>query len=219
MLKLLKTMRKSLSRILMLAVIAVSMTCCNSPESKIESMVEELVKNYLYVPDSYDPIDIRIDSAFTPYDDPEFRQFIVKASKKLEEKNRDLEYCEMEIESDESSMELWEDDWYSRRYYNNAKEDYAEHTAEKEEIVNEINDIKSEIKERMSVSPKFIGYKALHSYRAESNAGYTSIGTVVCIFDKDVTGIVAAYDTEDADYVAFTDFLEKINDGEIDLGI
>lgn len=219
MLKLLRIMRKPLNRIFMLAVIAVSMTCCNSPESKIESMVEELVKNYLYVPDSYDPIDIRIDSAFTPYDDPEFRQFIVKASKKLEEKNRDLEYCEMEIESDESSMELWEDDWYSRRYYNNAKEDYAEHTAEKKEIVKEINNIKSEIKERMSVSPKFIGYKALHSYRAETNAGYTSIGTVVCLIDKDVTSMVAAYDTEDDDYVAFIDFVGKINDGEIDLGI
>lgn len=59
----------------------------------------------------------------------------------------------------------------------------------------------------------------LHSYRAETNAGYTSIGTVVCLIDKDVTSMVAAYDTEDDDYVAFIDFVEKINDGEIDLGI
>lgn len=213
-----KTMKKPIVVTTLIVLSALFVCCSKSPEEKIEIMIGELVKNNLYIPESYDPVQTRVDSAFAPYDDPEFREFIVKSSKKLDEAYTELKSCEFDIESAVSSMETWEDFWYdSHRLYNKAKKEYAENVALKSEIEKEITEIKSEIKDWIETEPKFIGYKAAHSYRAETNAGYTLFGGIVCLFDKECTQIIAAYDVEDDDYTTFIDFMERIDDGEIDL--
>ena len=211
-----KTMKKPVYAMILIALSAFLVCCSKSPEKKVEAMIGDFVKNNLYIPDSYDPVQTRVDSAFAPYDDPEFREFIVKSSKKLDEAYSDLRSCEFEIESAESSMEMWEDYWYdSHKLYNKAKKEYAESTARKSEIEIEIKEIKSDIREWIEIEPEFIGYKAAHSYRAETNAGYTVFGGIVCLFDKECTQIIAAYDVEDSDYTSFIDFMERIEDDEI----
>ena len=117
-----KTMKKPVYAMILIALSAFLVCCSKSPEKKVEAMIGDFVKNNLYIPDSYDPVQTRVDSAFAPYDDPEFREFIVKSSKKLDEAYSDLRSCEFEIESAESSMEMWEDYWYdSHKLYNKAK--------------------------------------------------------------------------------------------------
>ncbi len=47
-----------------LAVAAIS--CDVSKEAKIKTLVGEYVQNHLLIPDSYDPVEFMVDSAFTP---------------------------------------------------------------------------------------------------------------------------------------------------------
>ena len=64
---------KKLLLAIMVAVLAAAATSCDvSKEAKIKTLVGEYVQNHLFIPDSYDPVEFMIDSAFTPRLDPEF---------------------------------------------------------------------------------------------------------------------------------------------------
>lgn len=55
-------MRKMQILSCVLALILVS--CISSKEEKAEKLIRETLKDYLYNPDSYDPISTRVDSMF-----------------------------------------------------------------------------------------------------------------------------------------------------------
>ena len=216
---------KKLFLVIAVAVLAVAATSCDvSKEAKIKTLVGEYVQNLLYIPDSYDPVEFVIDSAFTPRGDPEFWEFMMDAREDFESAQSDLRSCEYDIESAERSMSYYDDmryygglSSYERRAYNRAKEELAEHQARKSEIEEKIKSIKSEIKEWRNVEPEFIGYIAIHSYRAKNNMGNVLMGGLICFIDKEMTRVVAAYDTESMEIKELTNFMEQINDGDIDL--
>ena len=216
---------KKLLLAIMVAVLAAAATSCDvSKEAKIKTLVGEYVQNHLFIPDSYDPVEFMIDSAFTPRLDPEFWEFMMDAREDLESAQSELSSCEFDIESAERNMSYYEDmryygglSSYERRAYNRAKDELAEHKAEKAEIEEEIRDIKSEIKDWMNVDSEFIGYIAIHSYRAKNNMGNVLMGSMICFIDKDMTHVVTAYDPESMEFKRLTNFMEQINDGDIDL--
>ena len=57
-------------------VICIVSSCSKSPEEKIKDLVSVEIKKNLYIPDSYDLADIKVDSAFIPLDSPELFEYI-----------------------------------------------------------------------------------------------------------------------------------------------
>ncbi|MBO7115883.1 MAG: hypothetical protein J6V87_02410 [Prevotella sp.] len=55
-------MKKVLYLILVLIVLA---ACSQSPEQKAEVLIKDSLKKSLYKPDTYKPVDTKVDSAFT----------------------------------------------------------------------------------------------------------------------------------------------------------
>lgn len=56
-----------------LALVAIVVVACGqSQEQKAESLIKEELKKSLYKPETYKPIETKVDSAFAPYDDPAF---------------------------------------------------------------------------------------------------------------------------------------------------
>ena len=49
-------------------------SCSKSPGQKARELAGEEIKRHLYFPESYDPADVKIDSAFAPYDSAEFME-------------------------------------------------------------------------------------------------------------------------------------------------
>lgn len=47
-------------------------SCAHSPEEKANALIEASLKKSLYHPETYDPAETLVDSAFTPFDDPVF---------------------------------------------------------------------------------------------------------------------------------------------------
>ena len=47
-------------------------SCSKSLEDKANTLIEEDIKKTLYHPETYDPAETQVDSAFTPFDDPVF---------------------------------------------------------------------------------------------------------------------------------------------------
>ena len=50
----------------------VMVSCSKSKEQKAEALVKESVKKVLFKPETYKPVETKVDSAFAPYDDPGF---------------------------------------------------------------------------------------------------------------------------------------------------
>lgn len=56
-------------------------SCSKSLEDKANTLIEEDIKKTLYHPETYDPAETQVDSAFTPFDDPVFYEKTIQLCK------------------------------------------------------------------------------------------------------------------------------------------
>ncbi len=176
-------------------------SCSLSPETKANHLIKKAMKMSLYQADTYDPVSTQLDSAFTPFDDPAFYDKTLKIYKLGES----IEKYKREMKSAQSTMSIYDNIYassYGRNEYREAKMEYDELAAKKTKAENKVKQYAAELKTAMEKKPQFIGFKATHSYRADNNAGQTMFGETVFLFDKDITQIVKAYNSEESDYKA-----------------
>lgn len=203
-------MKKILSFV---AVVITAVSCSPSLESKAELLIQKNVKNSLYVPDSYDPVSTTaLDSAFTPLDAPEFYEKtlqIFKLGMEIDEYNRKIAYKQ-------SSMALYKSlpypNAYNKTQYNEAKAEYERCMEIKRKAEAKVMKIIEELRELASQEPKFIGYKATHRYRAQTNEGTTVFGETLFLFDEKIEKTLATYDVESEEYNAVQLFYSKMMD-------
>lgn len=109
-----------------LALVAIVVVGCGqSQEQKAESLIKEELKKSLYKPETYKPIETKVDSAFAPYDDPAFFKELAELGKM----NSEYEELESKAKHAKSSMSIWSGPYmsaYSRNEYQDAKADYEE---------------------------------------------------------------------------------------------
>ena len=148
----------------MLATILLA-ACHNSPIDKANKLIMEEVPKTLYIPNSYDPVETQLDSAFAPYDDPDF---CIKTAE-LQEKEEELQLHKKEAKLAKSIMSIYSDSYsdYSRNQYQEQKAEYEEANKKIKETEKDIQEISTYLNQREQEQPKFIGYKAYHRYRAK----------------------------------------------------
>lgn len=167
-----------------------------------------MLKN-LYHPDTYAPSSTQLDSAYTPYDDPTFYQATLKLAKLAIA----LEKYDNEMSSEKRSMALWSDPYqsaYGRANYQEAKKKYDIAQEKFEKAKGEAKTLGQELAALRNKKKSFIGFKAVHGYRANNNAGQTMGGNMLFIFDKDLTKVIAAYDMDKEDYQAVEYFYKEM---------
>ena len=115
-----------MKKFLVLSALVVT-SCTLSNEEKAEKLVKETLKDYLYHPDSYEPISTRIDSMFI---DVTTIEPIMEISDEIKDLISKINRCERKIESAESSMDIWAPDGYSSQFsrgeYSRAKKEKKE---------------------------------------------------------------------------------------------
>lgn len=174
-------------------------SCGTSPEDKANALIEEDIKKVLYHPDTYDPVETEVDSAFTPFDDPVFYEKIVE----LCQLGDQVEEYKKEMKRAESSMSIWSGPYqtaYGKTQYQQAKDEYDENAENKQEAETKAMRLADELKTMFDKERQFIGFKARHRYRANNNAGQTLFGEKMYLLDKDMSRIVASYDTDSKEY-------------------
>lgn len=194
-------------------VIAVFASCNNSPESKANDLIKEEMKKTLYHVESYDPVETIVDSAFSPKDDPE----LIGLLRDLSELSRDLENYESKAKRAKSSMAIWSGPYqseYDRVQYNEKKDEYDEASAKADKIKEKGRKLYANIYSKLKAQPKFIGFKAIHRYRAQNNAGQTVFGNTAFIIDDKFEKVLFSCEEEDYKQIqeAFNLFLEGFND-------
>ncbi len=191
-------MRKVLLGVL-LATLCVS--CSKSLEEKANALIADDIKKVLYHPETYDPAETQVDSAFTPFDDPAFYEKTVQLCKL----GMSIDECDRKMKHAKSSMSIWSGPYQSafgRNEYQEAKDEYDENARNKKNAEIKVQKLANELKIMLDKEQRFIGFKARHRYRADNNAGQTIFGEMKYLFDKDLRKIVATYDMDDDEYKA-----------------
>lgn len=189
-------MRKIILGALLVTLFA---SCSKSLEDKANTLIEEDIKKTLYHPETYDPAETRIDSAFTPFDDPAFYEKTIQLCKL----GMYIDEYDRKMKSAKSSMSIWSGPYqsaYGRNEYQEAKDEYDENVQNKKNAEKKAKKLANELKTMLDKEQLFIGFKARHRFRANNNAGQIIFGEMKYLFDKDMNKIIASYDMDDDEY-------------------
>ena len=203
-----------MKKIFYFALLAIVMVACGqSQEQKAEYLIKESLKKSLYKPETYKPVETKLDSAFAPYDDPAFFEELAELGKM----NSEYEELESKAKHAKSSMAIWSGPYmsaYGRNEYQEAKSDYEEANAKLEKLKTKGRKQFEKIANMLQVSNKFIGYKAVHNYRADNNAGNTLIGNTIFFIDKNFEEITYSMEVDEYNQVqeAISSFKEQIEE-------
>ena len=170
--------------------------CSQSQEQKAEALIKESLKKSLYKPDTYLPVETKVDSAFAPYDDPAFFEELAELGKM----NSEYEVLEEKAKRAKSSMAIWIGPYqtaYGRNEYQEAKEEYDEANAQIDMLKTKGEKQYQKLLSMLQGERKFIGFKALHNYRADNNAGNTLIGNTIFFIDENFTEVQYSMEAEE----------------------
>ena len=184
-------MKKAIVTLSLCAVALFIASCTPSKEEKAEKLVKETLKDYLYHPDSYEPISTRVDSMFI---DVTTIEPIMKISGEISNLISKIDKCKMDIESAESSMNIYAPDGYSSRF---TRGEYARAKKEKENAQSDLNKYAKKLsgkvaslKENVAKYHKgeFTGWAVSHRFRSLNGAGSLTIpGEMIFFCDKEFT--------------------------------
>ncbi|ELX67900.1 hypothetical protein [Prevotella nigrescens] len=190
-------MKKVIGFILCLMVLG---ACSRTQEEKANLLIKEDIQKVLVKPDTYEPIETKLDSAFAPYETPEFMENTLKCVQLF---MKIKEYKE-KIKVAKSMMTIYEDNLgfpYFKNEYNEYKAEYKEATNKRNEIEKRLKRSGRKLKELVNAKREFIGYKTMHHYRADNNAGNTVLGTGFYLFDKDINTILISFSEEEIELI------------------
>ena len=205
-----------MKRILYFALFAVILTACGqSQEQKAEALIKESLKKTLYKPETYKPVETKVDSAFAPNDDPALYHELAI----LGEMNSQYEDLEDKAKHAKSSMSLWEGPYLSsfeKNEYKEAKAEYDDANAEIEKLKKKGRKQYEKVANMLQTERSFIGFKAFHNYRADNNAGNTLIGNSVFFIDKEFKEITFGLELEDYNQIqeSIRQFMEQMEEEE-----
>ena len=176
-------------RFVLLALIMAS--CTLSKEEKAERLIKKTLKDYLYHPDSYEPISTRVDSMFI---DVTTIEPIMEISNEIKDLTSKINRCKSEIESAESSMDIWAPNGYSSQY---SRGEYARAKREKEEAKSDLDKYTKKLSEQLASlkenvakyhKGKFTGWAVSHRFRSLNGAGSMTIpGEMIFFCDDEFT--------------------------------
>lgn len=178
-------MKKLFNLILVVILMA---ACSPTPEQKVEKLVQENVKKTLLKPDTYDPIETKVDSAFSPFDDIDLLREVARYEEMLSK----YQELEEDFKQAKSRMAIYDDsfrDIFFKNQYQEVKETYEETKEKYEKMAEALQQEYDLIVSKTKGERKFVGYKALHSFRANSNDGNTVINEIVFVTDVNADNI------------------------------
>ena len=171
-------MKKAIVTLSLCAVALIMASCTLSNDEKAEKLVKETLKDYLYHPDSYEPISTRVDSMFI---DVTTIEPIMKISGEISDLISKIDKCEMDIESAETSMNIYAPDGYSSQFtrgeYARAKKEKEEAQSDLDKYTKKLSGEIASLKENVAKYHKgeFTGWAVSHRFRSLNGAGSMTI--------------------------------------------
>lgn len=205
---------KSLGLILLAAL---TLSSCQSKQKKAEKVAAKIVKENLYIPESYDPVSTQIDSAFnTPYFDARIREIVNEISTteyEVSKKKIDLDAAERSINlrkrlsSNGRGLNIYDSQDIEAAQYR-----YSTLNNEMIDLRTKIISLKREFGTIVNSYDyhEFIGWGIHHKYRAKTQSGIVDFGECVIIVGKDFKTTIRLVDMNDAMENRFSEKYAKL---------
>lgn len=208
---------KNVVTLLFCVAILVVTSCTLSNEEKAERLVKKTLKDYLYHPDSYEPLLTKVDSMFI---DVTTIEPIMEISKEMKDLMYKINRCKEKIESAESDMDIWAPDGYSSRY---SRGEYARAKKEKEEAKSDLDKCNKKFSEQFTSlkenvakfhKGEFTGWIVSHRFRSLNGIGSMAIpGEMIFFCDKEFTTCLG-YSVDE--FESFTKVLKVVGEATSD---
>ena len=192
-----------------LIVILISLlclSCSKTKEEKIQEIVNNSIKNDLFFPDSYDPIEVYIDSVFDNMLSPENIEMahrIIRIDNEIKALNDDIEYKMVVL-----------DNYYNSSFYKHeiaqSKSKIQEFENKRTEKENQLMQLFNSFQEQYWQRRVFTGYCATQKFRAKNNDNQICIGQYAVYIDTEATKSIAYYDLSSKQLVAYNNIIELI---------
>lgn len=191
---------------LLLSIFFILTSCGKSNEERINDLIAEATKASLYIPESYDPVSTQCDTLYRDIINPaniDKSAKIMSLIHSIQSTQREMEYCVRQRDFlSGKSAELYND--------------YAKRVISGEETIDglkaQANKLFAELQKDFYNDRGFYGFIVEHRFRAKNNMGTVMFGDMIYIINKDITEVVAAYDTSDNDFVEFMQMVEAIQE-------
>lgn len=195
---------------------------CQSREEKAQELIKQDMFKTLYDFASYEPIETKIDSAFTSIYTDTLALLYANTIKILFENLNDKK---AEYKSAKRTMRMWADSSSPLEIYefNEAKRKVDEYIDRVDDTLKEADDTYMKIRERSEKKGRsFIGWEARHKFRCKTRGGNFDIGNYLYVFDKDMKKILRSEDLDNKDNLqlieiireALSDNFKKKNKGD-----
>lgn len=196
-------MRISLIVILISCLFCIS--CSKSKEEKIQELVDTAIKNCLYYPDSYDPIELSTDSVFNNMLSPENVEMayeIIKIDNEVKSLYDEIVYTKELRDAFSSSP-------HSSFYKSDTKkiQKLANSRFEKE---NQLMQLFNSLQEQYWQQKEFTGYCAIQKFRCKYNDNNTYIDQFVLYIDAEATQCLFSYEINDKAITSYFKIIELI---------
>lgn len=173
------------------------MAGCKSREEKAAELIKQEMFKTLYDFESYEPIETKLDSAYTSvYTDSIIKSYAYIAKSFMEEVNENLD----KIKDAQSTIKICSDSYSSlgRRKYNEAIDEYKKCLDKTGRYLEIVESYMDSIKITSSnFKPKFYGWRVTHKFRCKTKGGNFDLGNYVYVFDKEMKSIIYKEDLDD----------------------
>lgn len=172
-----------MKKLLFLIVALVSLSSCSkSNEEKANILIKTELRKSLFLPETYKPVETKVDSAFAPLDNPDLYQKLAEVA----EFNAQYEALTQEINEAKRSIAIWGGPYqtdFGRQEVAEAKVKKENAEAQQEKVRAKALKAIEETQVLLKQPKKFVGFKAYHNYRANNNGGQTLIGETIFLID------------------------------------
>jgi len=163
---------------------------------------------------SYEPIETKIDSAFSSiYRD----SLIIIYAYLAKQETENINECVNNVRQAHSTMEIYFDSRSSsgRLRYDRARREAEENLNKAKESLDYMKSLYGLMRERSDTFKKeFIGWQATHRYRAKTRGGHYALGDNLYIFDYRLDNIIHKEDLDDEEIQSLRKIIDEALDSE-----
>jgi hypothetical protein len=180
-------------------------SCTKTKEERIQALVDQSVKNTLLFPESYDPIEIRIDSVF----DNMLSDKNIKTACEIIKIGKEIDAINSEIEETNTFISIFSDSGNSR-FYRDLKKDLKNLKSDCIEKEKKFMQLLNSLQEQYWQRKAFTGYSAIQKFRAKNNDNDVVMSSYILSIDAETTQCLACYDISNDDVATYLGIIELI---------
>lgn len=186
-------------KVLLAGLTALTLFACQkSPEERAKESLQSQLHKQLFLNDSYEPIEMKLDSAFSPDDTFEAvsrMKVINRIKQDLKERPKDIAETEQALFELHKKHRPGSKEFIEEEYY--IKQDLCWLQNSQGQLNKELDSLRSIHKEERKKAHQFIGFKANHRYRVRTQSGQDSLCHQLIIYDKYLVNIQDIFDLND----------------------